>query len=120
MKPSINSTTFGSIRIAGETFEHDVVIRLSGKVKKRKKKLSKAVHGTSHVVSREEAEYVHETSARTLVVGAGQYGALKLSDEAVNYLREQDCVVELLPTPEAIRAWNDAEGAAVGLFHVSC
>jgi len=28
--------------------------------------------------------------------------------------------VQLLPTPKAIRAWNEAEGAAIGLFHVTC
>lgn len=33
-----------------------MLIRLDGKVKKRKKKLSKAVYGTSHLVSLEEAK----------------------------------------------------------------
>jgi hypothetical protein len=51
MKPNIDSTTFGSITIEGTDFEHDVIIRLDGEVKKRKKKLSKAMYGTSHIVS---------------------------------------------------------------------
>lgn len=59
MKPRIDGTRFGSITIEGETFERDVLIRLSGEVKKRKKKLSKAVYGTSHVVSLEEAKHVY-------------------------------------------------------------
>jgi hypothetical protein len=42
MRPSIDGTEFGRIAIAGELYEHDVVIRLSGKLKKRKKKLSEA------------------------------------------------------------------------------
>jgi hypothetical protein len=33
----IDSTQFGSITIDGETYPHDVVVRLSGKVEKRKK-----------------------------------------------------------------------------------
>ena len=37
----IDETEFGSITIAGKTYEHDVVIRLSDKVVKRKKKLSR-------------------------------------------------------------------------------
>jgi hypothetical protein len=37
----IDSTIFGAITIDGKTYEHDVVIRLSGDVVKRKKKLSK-------------------------------------------------------------------------------
>ena len=53
----IESTTFGNITIDGKTYEHDVVIRLSGEVVKRKKKLSKKHYGTSHVVSKEEAKF---------------------------------------------------------------
>ena len=41
MKPIINGTAFGSITIAGQLYEHDVIIRLNGKVEKRRKKLSK-------------------------------------------------------------------------------
>ena len=56
MKPGISDTGFGYITIEGSTIEHDIVIRLSGEIKKRKKKLSKAVYGTSHTVSLEEAK----------------------------------------------------------------
>ncbi len=37
MKPGIDMTSFGSITISGETYDHDVVIDLQGEVKKRKK-----------------------------------------------------------------------------------
>jgi hypothetical protein len=51
----IEGTTFGTITIDGKTYEHDVVIRLSGEVVKRKKKLSKKYYGTSHMLSKDEA-----------------------------------------------------------------
>jgi hypothetical protein len=51
MKPHIDQTMFGSITVEGTPFGHDVIIRLNGQIKKRKKKLSKAVYGTSHVRS---------------------------------------------------------------------
>jgi hypothetical protein len=51
----IENTTFGAITIDGKTYEHDVVIRLSGEVVKRKKKLSKKYCGTSHMLSKVEA-----------------------------------------------------------------
>jgi hypothetical protein len=51
MKPRIDRTTFGSITIEGTVFEHDVIIRLTGRPEKRKKKLSKAIYGTSHMIS---------------------------------------------------------------------
>jgi hypothetical protein len=71
MAPTIESTRFGSITINGETFDHDVIIRLSGEVVKRNKKLSKQVTGTSHMVSAAEAEYVYEAGCETVIVGAG-------------------------------------------------
>jgi hypothetical protein len=33
----INGTTFGTITIDGKTYEHDVIVRLSGDVVKRKR-----------------------------------------------------------------------------------
>ena len=120
MKPRIDGTEFGSITIEGTEFGHDVVIRLSGRAKKRKKKLSKAIYGTSHIISLDEARQVYESGARRLIIGAGQHGMVKLSDEAAEYLRRKKCRVELMPTPEAVRSWNDAKGAVISLFHVTC
>ncbi len=120
MKPSIDQTSFGSITIEGTVFEHDVLIRLNGQVKKRKKKLSKAIYGTSHMLSLPEAEHVYEDGAKRLLIGTGQYDNVRLSDEAADYFKRQQCQVELLPTPKAIQAWNEAKGAVIGLFHVTC
>jgi hypothetical protein len=120
MKPTIDQTAFGSITIAGEDFEHDILIRLTGQVEKRKKKLSKAIYGTSHVLSLAEAKHVHEKGAKRLIVGTGQQGNVRLSEEAAGYFARKRCRVQLLPTPKAIRAWNAAEGAVIGLFHVTC
>ncbi len=120
MKPPIERTTFGSITIQQKTFAHDVIIRLNGHVKKRKKKLSKAVYGTSHVLSLAEARHVYEKGTSRLIIGTGQQGNVKLSEEADDYFQRKQCPVQLLPTPEAIHAWNDAEGAVIGLFHVTC
>jgi hypothetical protein len=120
MRPSIDGTEFGSITISGELYEHDVVIRLSGKVKKRKKKLSKAKYGTSHKVSLAEAEHIFEAGAKQLILGSGQGGNVELSDEAAEYFRKHGCSVQVLPTPQAITAWNVAKGTTIGMFHVTC
>lgn len=120
MEPRIDQTKFGSITIAGSLFERDVIIRLDGQVKKRKKKLSKAIYGTSHLISLDEAIHVHEAGAERLIIGTGQQGMVKLSKEAVDYFQRQKCGVDLFPTPLAIQAWNEAQGAIIGLFHVTC
>src|SRR5689334_22274522 len=113
MKPGIDRTAIGSITIEGTVFEHDVMIRRNGQVKKRKKKLSKAIYGTSHVLSQAEAEHIYEQGAKRLIIGTGQYGNVRLSDEAADYFKQKQCLVELLPTPQAIRAWNVSEGAVI-------
>lgn len=120
MKPSIDSTAFGSITIEGETLKKDVVIRLNGKIKKRKKKLSKALYGTSHIISLDEARHVYQDGARRLIVGTGHFGMVKLSDEAANYLEQNECQVDLLRTKKAVKAWNQAEGDVIALFHITC
>ncbi len=120
MKPKIDATEFGSITIAGSRIEHDVLIRLSGEVAKRKKKLSKAVYGTSHTISLAEAEYLYEKGTERLIVGVGQNGMVALSAEAADYFAKKKVAVELVPTADAVTRWNKAKGAVVGLFHVTC
>lgn len=120
MKTRIDKTKFGSITIAGKKYEHDVLIRLDGKVEKRKKKLSKEIFGTSHMISLAEAEYVYEDGAKQILIGSGQTGMAKLSDEAAQFLQKKGCQVTVLPTPEAVRCWNETEEAGIGLFHVTC
>jgi hypothetical protein len=120
LKPRIDDTEFGSITIDGQEIDHDILIRLDGTVKKRKKKLSKSKYGTSHLISLAEVEYVYQKGARLLIIGTGQYGLVRLDDEARRFLAERGCRVALLPTPEAGQAWNAAEDNAIGLFHVTC
>ena len=120
MKPKIDKTKFGSITIEGQKYAHDVLIRLDGQVQKRKKKLSKQVYGTSHVISLAEAEHIFEQGAERLIFGTGQYDTARLSDEATGFFKGKGIKVKLLSTPKAIPAWNEAKGATMGLFHVTC
>ena len=120
MRPRIDSTKFGSITIDESYIEHDVLIRLSGKIKKRKNKLSKAVFGTSHIISLEEAEHIFEKGTERLIIGSGQYDNVRLSEEASEYFKKKEVQVDLSPTPDAIQHWNKAKGSTIGLFHVTC
>ena len=63
---------------------------------------------------------MYEKGAEGIIIGAGQSGMLRLSEEAADYFRRKKCPVKLEPTGEAIRIWNDAKGALLGLFHVTC
>jgi hypothetical protein len=72
MKPRIDQTTFGAITIDQQHFAHDVLIRLRGQMEKRKKKLSKSIYGTSHVVSLPEAKHSYEPGTKRLIIGTGK------------------------------------------------
>ena len=89
---------------------------------KRKKKLSKQFYGTSHIISRMEAEFIYEKGCNTLVLGAGQYGNVTLSPEAAEFFKHHDCRVILQPTSDAIETYNKAKDKTktIGLFHVTC
>src|SRR6266436_1327595 len=89
----IERTTFGTITIDGTTYEHDVIIRLSGEVARRKKKLSKKYYGTSHVLSKDEAKFIYEYGCEELILGSGQMGNVHLSPEAEAYFAKKGCTV---------------------------
>ena len=46
--------------------------------------------------------------------------AAELSDEAAAYFRRKACEVQLQPTTDGVQAWNEAGGAVLGLFHITC
>ena len=96
MKPYIDSTQFGSITIEGMEYSHDIVVRLNGDIKKRKKKLSKAVFGTSHIVSRDEAKHILDHGAKLLIVGTGPAG-LCLAAQLAQFPEIDSMIVELSP-----------------------
>jgi hypothetical protein len=121
MKPFIHHTEFGSITIENNKFDHDVFIQLDGSIHKRKKKLSKTVFGTSHVISLDEAKYIFEKKAQLLIIGTGQYDQVRLSEEAAEYFNRKKCRVYCKATPKAIELWNKSDvKRTIALFHITC
>lgn len=120
MKPAIQKTSFGSITVENRTYDYDVLIRANGYIEKRKKKLSKKVYGTSHILSLEEAEYLCEEGISKIIIGSGQYGALNLSAEAKDLFDKKHIPVVLADTPHAIVTYNNEDTPCVGLYHVTC
>jgi hypothetical protein len=120
MSPKIDKTSFGYITIGGKTYEHDILIRLNGEVEKRKKKLSKKYYDTSHIISIEEARYIYEDGADKLLIGGGQRGMVKLSDEAAEFFDGKNCLVEITPMNKAAKIWNEGRGSVIAMFHITC
>lgn len=117
---AIEKTSFGSITVEGKTYDHDILINPRGKVKKRKKKLSKKIYGTSHILSLEEIQYIYEKDVTDIVIGNGQEGKLHLSREAKDFLTKKGCQTHICNTPGAVEKFNKLKRKKIGLFHITC
>jgi hypothetical protein len=115
----IEGTTFGTITIDGKTYEHDVIIRLSGEGVKRKKKLSKKYYGTSHVLSKDEAKFVFERGCEQLILVRAKW-AMCISRQRLRLISPRRAARFCCSPPEAIDAFNRSHAKKIGLFHVTC
>src|SRR5215469_12310701 len=93
--------SFGSIRIDGVTYEHDVVID-RGNVRKRKKKPSKKFSDTFGHTPLSVEEKIPWKCER-LVIGTGT-GSLPVMKEVKQEAKRRKITLLVLPTPQAIKA----------------
>ena len=61
-----------------------------------------------------------QDGADGLLIGAGQFGRVRLSPEAADYFQEKNCPVEIRTTPDAVKFWNESQGSIIALFHITC
>ena len=109
--------SFGSIRIDGVTYEHDVVID-RGAVRKRKKKASKKfrqAYGHTPLSLEEEIPW----KCKRLVVGTGT-GALPVMDEVKREAKRRKIKLVVLPTVEAIEKLKHESEQTNAILHVTC
>ena len=109
--------TFGSIRIDGITYEHDVVID-RGEILKRKKKASKKFRnafGHTPLSLEEKIPW----KCRRLVVGTGT-GALPVMDEVKLEARRRHVQLLILPTARAIEILKREPADTNAILHVTC
>jgi hypothetical protein len=109
--------SFGSIRIDGVTYEHDVLID-RGRVRKRKKKASKKFRdafGHTPLSIEEEIPW----KCRKLVIGTGT-GALPIMEEVRQEAKRRHVRLLVLPTPQAIRALEENPEQTNAILHVTC
>lgn len=109
--------SFGSIRIDGVTYEHDVVIDY-GRVRKRKKRPSKKFRGLfSHTPVSLEEEIPWD--CRNLVIGTGG-GALPVMDEVRREAERRNVKLSILPTAKAIEELQKGPRDTNAILHLTC
>jgi hypothetical protein len=109
--------SFGSIRIDGVTYEHDIVID-RGEIRKRKKKASKKFRdafGHTPLSIEEEIPW----KCQRLVIGTGT-GALPVMDEVKQEAKKRKVELLIAPTGEAIEALKDTPHETNAILHVTC
>jgi len=111
------SFSFGSIRIDGITYEHDVVID-RGKIRKRQKKPSRKFRETFGHTPLSIEEDIPWKCDR-LVVGTGT-GALPVMDEVKREAQRRNIALVIVPTERAIDLLEQQPAATNAILHVTC
>ena len=109
--------SFGSSRIDGTTYNHDVVID-RGEVRQRKKKPSKEFRdafGHTPLSLKEAIPW----NCRRLVIGTGT-GALPVMDEVKGEAKRRKIKLVILPTKEAIQELKKEAATTNAILHVTC
>jgi hypothetical protein len=109
---------FGSIRIDGRTYEHDVVIDL-GAVRKREKKASRPLRVTYGHTPLSILERIPWNCHR-LVVGTGVHGALPIVPELSREAERRGVELVAVPTADAIALLQEDGRDTNAVLHVTC
>jgi hypothetical protein len=109
--------SFGSIRINGVTYSHDVVID-RGQVRKRKKKPSKKFRDAFGHTPLSMEEDIPWKCPR-LVIGTGT-GRLPVMDEVKHEAKRRHIKLVILPTAEAIAELKERPDRVNAILHVTC
>jgi len=106
---------FGLMKIAGQVYNHDIQIGLDNKVKLwwRSK---------SHEIWKQDIEEVLAQEPEVIVIGTGEMGVAKLTEEAQEEIISKKIKLIIEPTAEAVKSFNSLKGGSkvVGLFHLTC
>jgi len=109
--------SFGSIRIDGVSYDHDVVID-RGEVSKRKKKASKKFREAFGHTPLSLEEDIPWKCCR-LVVGTGT-GALPVMEEVKAEAQRRKIELLILPTANAIEELKRRPDGSNAILHVTC
>jgi hypothetical protein len=110
--------TFGSVRVDGVTYDHDLIID-GGKIRKRKKGASKRFRGEFGHTPLSTAEDI-PWRCRRLVIGTGADGALPVMEQVREVARRRKVDLVVLPTAEAIGVLDETIEHTNAVLHLTC
>ena len=110
--------TFGSVRIDGVEYDHDIVVD-RGKVRKRKKGPSKALSshfGHTPLTAYEEIPW----HCQRLVIGTGIHGQLPVSPDVQKEAKRRKIELLVVPTEQAVAFLNERLSHTNAVLHLTC
>jgi hypothetical protein len=114
----VTDYSFGSIRVDGVTYDHDLIID-RGKIRKRKKAASRKFRGAYGHTPLSAAEDI-PWRCRRLVIGTGADGALPVLQQVRDEARHRKVHLVVLPTAEAIGALTQTTKDTNAILHLTC
>ena len=116
----MTSTGFGWVKYRDEIYEHDILILADGTIRKRNETELMRKFGTLHAVGIEEIKFLMESNPEVIVIGTGQSGELKLTQEARVFIKKTGIrAVEGL-SPKACKFFDTLTEKKAALIHVTC
>ncbi len=113
-----SSYSFGSVRVDGVAYDHDLVID-RGKIRKRKKSPSRKYRGAYGHTPLSAAEDI-PWRCRRLVIGTGAAGALPVMNEVHEQARRREVDLVILPTAQAITVLAKTTKDTNAILHLTC
>lgn len=104
-------TSPGKVKYKDEVYEHDVWIDVDQVLHERQSK--------DYLEALELTDYLTEDTI-AVVIGTGQRGTLKITEEAMNLIIDRKLELHKYESPQAIKAWNDIANTrpTVAIIHV--
>jgi len=112
------SYSFGSVRVDGVTYDHDLIID-HGTIRKRKKAASRKFRGAfGHTPLSAEEDIPWR--CRRLVIGTGAHGALPVLQQVRDEARRRKVDLVVLPTAKAIGVLTKTTADTNAILHLTC
>lgn len=111
----IEDYQFGSIKIDGQTFDHDIQITPLG--------ILKWWRDEGHRVGLEDLEEALKQNPEIIVIGTGASGMMEVPSPIKKYLEEKNIEVINKKTGQAVKDYNQLAKKGqkvIALFHLTC
>jgi hypothetical protein len=112
----IDSYNFGRIVINGTEYTNDCIL------------IEQKVHPdwwrkSGHLLSREDLDLIVQAKPKVLIIGTGAMGIMKVPQDIIQFLQQQNINSEAMKTTKAVERFNELSKTGIEVaaaFHLTC